>query len=161
MSMRIASRQVFDELDLPFRDWPHCHHDRSVKAASGTTGNVRDKHQNGGIALDIAHGDTRLDQGMVEGMAAAEQEGHQVISPKVAYLLSLLNQLPIAVDTVTADVGSKIGSWCRAGRLRITWWGDLDQRAGFGIASTESGELRGGFLGKDNQICLLICRAVP
>ena len=96
--MRIASRQFTNQLDLPFRDWAHCHHDRSVETAGGTTSDVRDKHRHGGIALDVAHNDARLDQGMVEGMATAKQEGDKVISPKVTDLLALLVQFAFAVD---------------------------------------------------------------
>ena len=160
VSMRIASRQLTNQLDLAFGDRAHCHHDRSVETAGGTTSDVRDKHRNGGVALDVAHADARLDQGMVEGMAAAKQEGDEVISPKVADLLALLGQFAVAVDAVAADVGSKVGSWCRAGGLRIARRRDLDERAGLGIASTERGELRGSLPGENDQVCLLVCRAV-
>ena len=149
--MRIASRQLANQLDLSIGDRAHRHHGGSVETTGRTTSNIGHEHRDGSIALHVAHADARLDQGVVEGMAATHQESDEVVPPEVADFLALLDQFAVAVDPVAADVGSKVGAWRRARGLRIAGWRDLDEGAGFGIARAESGELRGGLLGKDDQ----------
>jgi hypothetical protein len=58
-------------------------------------------------------------------------------------------------------VGAQVGAWGGASGLRITRRRDLDERARGGIACTEGGELHGRLLRKNDQVCLLVGRAVP
>ena len=83
MGARIACCQLTDQLDLCFRDRAHGHHHRSVEAAGSTAGEARDEHRHQGAELYVSHADARLDQGVLEGQAAAEQKGDEVVAPEV------------------------------------------------------------------------------
>src|SRR4029450_1612506 len=110
--------------------------------------------------MGTASAATRRDQAVLEGKAATEQEADEVIAPEIPDLLPPLDELALAVDAVSADVRSQVRARRRAGRLRVARRGDLDQRAGLGIAGAERGELRGSLPGKDDQVCLLVGGAV-
>ena len=103
--MRVAFAHLADQLDLGLRDRAHGYHDRSVEAAGGAAEKVGDEHGDQGAELDIAHTDPGLDQRMLEGQAAPEQEADEVVAPEVADLAALLDQLTPAVDAVAGQIG--------------------------------------------------------
>src|SRR5215472_11348325 len=100
MGVRIACRQLADQVNLGFRYWAHGHHHRSVEAAGGAAGEAGDKHRHQRAALHVSHANSRLDQRMLESQAAAQQKGDKVVAPQVANLRPLLDQFAPAVDTV-------------------------------------------------------------
>ena len=89
--MWIACAHLANQLELRLWDRAPGHTDRSVEAAGGTAGKAGDEHRYEGAELDIAHTDPSLDQRMLEGQAAAEQEGDEVIAPEVTDLSPLLD----------------------------------------------------------------------
>ena len=100
MGMRIACRQLAGQLDLCFRDGAHGHYHRSVEAAGRTAGEVGDEHRHQGAAFHVSHADPRVDQSVLEGQAAAEQEGDEIVAPEVADFAPLVDQLAPAIDAV-------------------------------------------------------------
>jgi hypothetical protein len=72
---------------------------------------VGDEHRDQCVALNISDTDPCLDQGAFKGQAATDQEGDEVIAPEISYLLPLLNQLALSVNTVAGQVGTKVGTW--------------------------------------------------
>jgi hypothetical protein len=91
MGMRIACRHLAGQLDLCFRDRAHGHHHRSAEAAGRTAGEVGDEHRHQGAVLHVSHADPRVYQSVLEGQAAAEQEGDEIVAPQVADLAPLLD----------------------------------------------------------------------
>ena len=83
MGVRVMCAHLADQLDLRLRNRAHGYHDRSVEAARGTAEKIGDEHRNQGAEFDVAHPDPRLDQGMLEGQAAAEQKADQIVAPEV------------------------------------------------------------------------------
>ena len=79
MGVRIACSQ----LDLCFRDRAHGHYHWSVKAAGSTAGEAGDEHRHHSAELHVSHADASLDQGVLEGQAAAEQKGDEVVALEV------------------------------------------------------------------------------
>jgi len=161
MGVRVACAYLDDQLDLRLRDRAHRHHDRPMEAASGTAEKVGDEHRHQGAEFNVAHPDPRLDQGVLKGQAAAEQEGDEVVAPQVADLCSLFDQLASAVNAVAGQIGAQVGPRGRAGWLRIAGRCDLDQRARLGVADAEGGELGRRLLWQDDEVCLLVGRALP
>ena len=72
MSVRIAGRQLANEIDLRFGDRTHGDHHRPMEAPGRHAAQIRNEHAVHGVALDVAQGDTGLDQRVLEGQAAAE-----------------------------------------------------------------------------------------
>src|SRR5262249_25962751 len=144
-----------DQLELRLWDRTHGHHDGSMEAASRTAKKIGGEHRNQGAEFDVAHPYPRLDQGMLEGQAATEQERDQIVAPQITDLPSLLGQLASTVDSIAGKIGSKIGTRGRAHRFRIARRRDLDQGAWLGVAGAESGEFGGCLLREDDQISLL------
>jgi hypothetical protein len=56
---------------------------------------------------------------MLEGQAAAEQKGDQVIAPEVADLSPLLDQFAPSIDAVARQIGTQVAARGRARRLRV------------------------------------------
>src|SRR5947207_6159197 len=97
---------------------------------------------------------------MLEGQAATEQKGDEIVAPKVADLAPLLNEFATAVDAVGRQVDAEVGAGGRACGLWIARRRDLDERAGLGIAGAECGKLDSCLLWEDDQVCLLVRRAL-
>ena len=93
---------------------------------------------------------------MLEGQAAAEQKGNEVVAPQVADLAALLDQLAPAVDAVTGQVGAQIGDLWRddlVGFLlgcSLTFEHALIE-AGVGVRNVELGTLVPMFI--SNLLC--------
>ena len=68
---------------------------------------------------------------MLEGQAAAEEKGDEVVAPEVLDLPPLLDQLAPAVYSVAREVGAEIGARCGAGRLGSP--GGVISRSGQGL----------------------------
>src|SRR5215467_16126264 len=132
-----------------------------MEAAGGKADEARNEHRHHGAALQVSHADPRLDEGVLEGEAAAEEERHEVVPPEVSDVAVLLKQLALAVDAVARHIGAKICTGRGAGRLWVARWRDLNDRTGRGVAGTEGGELDGRLLRKNDHVGLLIGRAVP
>src|SRR5215471_1883825 len=132
-----------------------------MEAARRKAGEARNEHRHHGAALHISHTDPRLDEGMLEREAAAEEEGHKIVPPEVSDVAPLLGQLALAVDAVARHIGAKICTRRGAGWLWVARWRDLNDRTGRGVAGTEGGELDGRLLRKNDHVGLLIGRAVP
>jgi hypothetical protein len=76
--------------------------------------------------LHVSHGDAGLDQGVLEGQAAPEQEGDEIIAPQVTDLSPLFDQFAAAVNAVAGQVGAEVGARGRARWLRVARRRDLD-----------------------------------
>ena len=160
MGMRIACRQLAGQLDLCFGDRAHGHYHRSVEAAGRTAGEVRDEHRHQGASFHVSHADSCVDQGVLEGQAATEQEGDEIVAPEVADFPPLLDELTPTVNAVTRQIGAEVSAWGGTGGLRVARRRDLDERAGLGVAGAESSKLDSRLLWEDDQVCLLIRRAL-
>src|SRR5215471_13767411 len=99
-----------------------------MKAAGGKADEARNEHRHHGAALHVSHADPRLDEGVLEGEAAAEEERHEVVPPEVSDVASLLGQLALAVDAVARHVGAKICTGHCAGWVGVARWRDLSAR---------------------------------
>jgi hypothetical protein len=47
---------------------------------------------------------------VLEGQAATQEKGDQIVAPKIADVASLLSQLAFAVDAVARQVSAEVGS---------------------------------------------------
>ena len=97
---------------------------------------------------------------MLEGEAATEQEGDQVRPPEVPDFSASFGQLAPAVDPVGGHVRAQVGVRRRQARDGIAGSGDLEQGAGLGVAGAEGRELGCPIGGEDDQVGLLVVRAV-
>src|SRR6516165_1618983 len=100
VGMRIVCRQLAGQPDLCFGDRAHGHHYRSVEAAGGTAGEVGDEHRHQGASFYVSHADPRVDQGVLEGQAATEQESHEIVTPEITDFSPLLDELTPTIDAV-------------------------------------------------------------
>src|SRR5262249_52099960 len=73
-----------------------------------------------GTELHVSGWYAGLDQGVLEGEAAAEEKRDQVIPPHVADGGALLGELAFPVDAVAGHVGAKVGPRGGTNGLRIT-----------------------------------------
>ena len=56
---------------------------------------------------------------MLEGQAAAQQEGDEVVAPKLADFSSFFDQLTVAIDAIAGQIGANVGTRGRTGGLRV------------------------------------------
>jgi hypothetical protein len=80
------------------------------KRPAGTAGKVGDEHRHQGASFHVSHPDPRVDQGVLEGQAATEQESDEIVAPEVADFSPLLDQLAPAVDAVARQVGAEVSA---------------------------------------------------
>jgi hypothetical protein len=79
---------------------------------------------------------------VLEGQAAAQQEGYEVVAPEVADFSSFFDKLTVAIDAITGQIGANVGTRGGTGGLRVARRRDLDQRARLRIARAEGGTPR-------------------
>ena len=87
---------------------------------------------------------------MLEGQAATEQKGDEIIAPKVTDFPPLLDELAPTVDAVTRQVGAEVSARGRTGGLRVAWRRDLDEWTGLGVAGAEGSKLDSRLLWEDD-----------
>jgi len=78
---------------------------------------------------------------MLEGQAATEQKGDEIVAPKVADLIPLLNEFATAVDAVGRQVDAEVGAAGRACGLWVARRRDLDERAGLRVQNAATRQL--------------------
>ena len=93
MGVGVAGGELSHEIDARRRDGPHGHHHRPVEAASGNARETGDEHGDLGAELHVSWWNPGLDQGVLEGEAAAQQKGDQIVPPHIADVASLFGEL--------------------------------------------------------------------
>ena len=124
------------------RHRPHAHYHRPAQAAGGLAGDGA-VHRDVVAVLDVPDWHAVGQQRSLETEAAADEEGHHVVLPEGRDVLHLLIELAIAVDAVAREVRADIGAWRRVPWLEARRVGDVQQRAGFGVALAEQQEVVG------------------
>src|SRR6516225_9523433 len=112
------------------------------------------------MALDASQRNPCVDERMLEGETATEEKRNEVVAPQTPDIAAPLRELSIAIDAVPRQVGAKIGVRCCGCGHRIAGRRNLDDRTWFGVARAERGELGGGLVWKNDQVGLLVSRAV-
>ncbi len=82
----------------------------------------------------MAKRNTRVEHRVLEGVAAPNQEGDEIVAPIVGYVLDLGLQLAVAVDAVPGQVGADVSAGSGLRRLHLARLDDLDDGAGLRVA---------------------------
>src|SRR5256885_15931445 len=103
----------------------------------------------------------RLEQGLLEGKRAAEDEGDQVLAQERADVADVRHRLAVAEDAVARHVGADVEVFAERGKLRLPRLRSGEERAGLGIALAEEHELLCIFARQDADIALHVARREP
>ncbi len=104
--------------------------------------------------LEMPERQAGRDQGLLEGIGAAEHESHEVVAPIFRDVRDGLDELAVLEDAVFRDVAAQVEivrQRRQAGGARLR---DRDQRAGLRIALAERGEVERVLLRQDRQVAL-------
>src|SRR5918992_2530269 len=102
---------------------------------------TRDIHGDVPALFDVRDPQARADQRRLEREATLDQEHHEVVPPAAQDVLRLLYQLAVLIDAVLRNVGPQVRARRRNHGLRSPGFGDLKDRAGFGIPYAELQEV--------------------
>jgi hypothetical protein len=135
------------------REWPHRHHHLALEAPGRHAVDAGAVHGHGGVVLDVAQAQARLQQRELEGERAAQHERHEIVRPVLADVGQLLDQLAVPEDAVARHVGADVDV-AEARQRGVARGAHADDRAGLGVALAEGSEFQCHILGQDAQIAL-------
>jgi hypothetical protein len=84
-----------DVADLCREVWAHRHDHVALEAAGGTAGDGSFVHRNVFVFLDVADGETGLQQSFFKGEGATEEEGYGVVLPILADVADLVEEFSV------------------------------------------------------------------
>lgn len=90
-----AGGDLNDVADLCREVWAHRHDHVALEAAGGTARDACFVHGNVVVFLDVADGETGLQEGFLKGEGAAKQEGYRVVLPVLANVTDLVEELAV------------------------------------------------------------------
>ena len=102
-------------------------------------------------------GTSGLQQGVLEGERAAEQEADQVVAPAAIQVGRLVDQLAVAIDAIARQVGAQVGPRRDQPRLADAGLGHVQQRTRLRIALAEQQEIKGQLARHHHQVGLDEC----
>lgn len=149
------------------RDGPHADDCGAGEAPRRLAGDVGDVHRNVTAAVDVSDGDGGFDEGPFKAEGAAQEEPDKVVLPVGADVRRFIDAFPVLPDAVAGNVGSQVGAGGHDPWFGISWLGDVEDGAGFGISLGEYEEVVGPVPGQNNQVALDMspghsrCGAVP
>ena len=98
-----------------------------------STGNIRDVHGNVFPLLDVAEGNLRTDQRLLERETAPEKKGDEIFSPVPVDLPCGGFQFSIAVDVVARDIRPDVRIIRQKFRPEFPGIENLEKGQGFGF----------------------------
>ena len=101
----------------------------------------------------------RAFQCALEGAAAPEEEGHQVVPPVLSYVRWLVHGLTPDEHTVPGQVGTDVGAVGQYPDDRVPGLQHLQQGAWLGISLAEKEKVEGHFPGDDAQVAVGVSNA--
>ena len=132
------------------RQRPHRYNQWSVKSTRRPAGDVRAEHRHIAFQFDVADGDPGLQQRVLEGERATDQEADQVVAQKFLEVGRLIDQFAVLPYPITRQIGTQIGAARDCLRLRIARLGDVEDWARFGVALAKEEKVEGQFFRHDN-----------
>lgn len=137
----------------------HGDHHGAVEHAGGDAFDIGLVHGHIVMVRDVPHLEARLDHGRLEGEAAPEEEGHEIVPPEGGDVCHLVGELALPVDTVSGNIGADVRAGrgeARHGGARL---GHVEHGAGLFIPLGEKKKIKGEVLGQNGQIGLGIAVA--
>jgi len=120
---------------------PHGDHQLAAEAAGGRGVEARAVHRHVLALLHVAQAQARLEQRLLEGKRAAEDEGDQVLAPERADVADVLHRLAVAEYAVARHVGADVEVFAERGQLRLPGLRSGEEGAGLGIALAKERKL--------------------
>ncbi len=101
----------------------------------------------------MAQRDSGVGKGVLEGEAAPEEERHQVLAPVREDVGRFLGEGAVPPDPVAGQVGAQVGARRQRGAPHAGS-GDVEYRAGLGVAAAEVGQVGRPVGGHGDQVGL-------
>ena len=130
--------------------------------ACGRAGDVRVIHRHIHALLDLADGNTRLEQRALKRKAAPDQEADELtarIVKKPRYVGIFARHHAVFVDAVFRNIARDVASLAEDGEGAAARLRHLEQRAGFRVALAEQQKIPRQFPGENDEVALRVAVA--